>query len=46
MKNIIGSAQFFAITVDKVSVVDNFSYVAVHCYVVHNWIRVPMFVLL
>lgn len=44
MKSFIQFARYIAITADETSAVDNCSYLAVHCYVMQNWVRVPMLI--
>jgi len=46
MKSVIQSANYIAFIADETTTVDNCSYIAVHCYVVQNWTRVPMLILL
>jgi len=39
-------ANFVVVTIDEVTIVNNESYLFVHCYVGCNWVRVPLLVVL
>jgi hypothetical protein len=41
IKSKVSSAQFFAITCDETTSVDNGSWLSVHAYVCEDWTRVP-----
>jgi len=43
---LIEKANFLAVTVDEVTALDNASYLSVHCYVVCDWVRIPLLVAL
>lgn len=42
MMEVIKHAQFFAVTCDEVTSVDNASWIAIHIYTQQNWVREPM----
>ena len=44
MKALIDAASFVALTADETSAIDNNSWVAIHAYVVENWVRKPLFI--
>jgi hypothetical protein len=44
MKKLVQEARYIAVTVDEVTTVDNGSWLSVHCYVVKDWIRIPLLV--
>ena len=44
MKKLVQEARYIAVTVDEVTTVDNGSWLSVHCYVVKDWIRMPLLV--
>ena len=41
---LVESANFLAVTVNEATSVDNASYLSVHCYVVRDWVRMPLLV--
>ena len=44
IQKLVESANFLAVTVDEATGVDNASYLSVHCYVVRDWVRMPLLV--
>ena len=44
MKKLVQEARYIAVMVDEVTTVDNGSWLSVHCYVVKNWIRIPLLI--
>jgi hypothetical protein len=39
---ILAAASFLSLTADETTAVDNYLYIAIHCYVMKYWIRVPL----
>lgn len=37
-------AQYVALSYDEVSTLDNQSLLSIHCYVVQNWVKIPIFI--
>jgi len=46
MKAMIKSAKYIALTCDETSGVDNCSYIAIHVYIMQDWVRVPLLITL
>jgi len=46
LEQVLEKANFVAITVDEASAIDTGSYLSVHCYIVCDWIWVPLLVAL
>jgi hypothetical protein len=38
----MGAAHYVALSCDEVYIMDNQSWLHVHCYVMHNWVRIPI----
>jgi hypothetical protein len=38
------TTQYVSINYDEVSTLDNQSWLLVHCYVVENWVRIPILI--
>jgi hypothetical protein len=39
---LLAAASYLSLTADETTAVDNYSYIAVHCYVLQDWNRVPL----
>jgi hypothetical protein len=44
IRAIVGATCYPACRCDEVFVVDNQSWLYVHCYVMHNWVRIPILI--
>jgi hypothetical protein len=42
-KHAIQNARFISLSCDEITTVDNQSWILIHCYVVQNWHKVPIF---
>jgi hypothetical protein len=38
----LAAASYLSLTADETTAVDNCSYIAIHCYVLQDWNRVPL----
>ncbi len=45
-KAIVGVVWYVVLSCDEVFTIDNQSWLFVHCYVVHNWVWIPIFIFL
>jgi hypothetical protein len=45
-KVVVGATRYVVLSCDEVFTVDNQSWLFVHCYVVQNWVRIPIFIYL
>ncbi len=43
-KSIVGTTNYFSLTYDEISTIDNQSWLLIHAYVVQNWLRIPIFI--
>jgi hypothetical protein len=41
---IVGTTNYFSLTCDEVSTIENQSWLLIHAYVVQNWLRIPIFI--
>jgi hypothetical protein len=41
-RRMLAAASYMSLTTDETMAVDNCSYIAVHCYVLQDWIRFPI----
>jgi hypothetical protein len=40
----VQAARFISLSCDKVTSIDNGSWISIHCYIVQNWSRVPILI--
>jgi hypothetical protein len=43
---IVGATRYVAFNYDEVSIMDNQSWLFMHCYVMHNWVRILILICL
>jgi hypothetical protein len=41
---IVGATHYVAFNYDEVSTVDNQSWLFMHCYVMQNWVKIPILI--
>ncbi len=44
IKVVMGVAQYVVLSCDEVFIVDNQSWLLAHYYLMHNWVRIPIFI--
>jgi hypothetical protein len=45
-KATMGVVHYVALSCDEVSIVDNQFWLSMHCYVMYNWVRIPILIFL
>jgi hypothetical protein len=40
----VGVVRCVVLSCDEIFTIDNQSWLFIHCYVVHNWVRTPIFI--
>ncbi len=43
-KTIVGVVRYVALSCDEMFIIDNQSWLFIHYYVVHNWVKIPIFI--
>jgi hypothetical protein len=43
-KVVVTIARYVSINCDEVSTLDNQSWLSIHCYVMENWVRIPILI--
>jgi hypothetical protein len=46
IRKIVASSKYLAISYDEVTIINNQSWVSIHCYVVQNWCHLPTLIFL
>jgi hypothetical protein len=40
----MGATHYVALNYDEVSTLDNQSWLSIHCYVMQNWVKIPILI--